>query len=249
VHETPDVVPVRQFSGGPGAWVSAMQFLARHDFRNQMIVDNVLIDLKAGRSIVIPVYYKEHCLILTEMINKQWGSTIAVQFIGGGTTKAQKGLREQHIADARSGKIRVVCGIRSLLQVGLNVPRWDTHYYAMPMSNAPNWEQESSRILTPPDEGMDKKDPIIRMFVDPELGQSIGCFKATWNHSRGLKHEFAPLARQWYALNVGMSKKDRDLEGMDSSEMEELNRAHNQGKARKNVQKKPGQLIKSLRSW
>lgn len=230
VHETPDVKPKspRAYQHrGPSAWTGAMKFLATHDRRNNFIIEQIMRDLKAGHSIVCPVYFKYHSKEIVETVNKLWGSTIAVQFVGGGTTKSDKAKREQMIEDARSGKIRLVCGTRSLLQVGLNVPRWSCHYYAMPMSNKPNWEQESARILTPM-EG--KKPPIIRMFVDPGLGQSIGCFRSTWRFSQQLGHKFDPAAVEWYTENVGMSRAEREAasEGMDEYEAAELNREYRQ---------------------
>lgn len=238
VHETPNVVPKskRAFqSKHPSAWVGAMKFLATHDKRNEFIIKQIIKDLEDNRSIVLPVYTVYHSKDIVDTVNKIWGSTIAAQFVGGAKSK---GLRDQIIADANSGKIRLVCGTRSLLQVGLNVPRWDTHYYAMPMSNAPNWEQESSRILTPAGDGVDKQSPIIRMFVDPELGQSIGCFKSTWRHSQGLKFQFSPQAMQWYKENVGMSgseegKYEVDREAYSESEIRELEAIARQQKKRK----------------
>lgn len=243
VHETPDVKPKspRAYQHrGPSAWTGAMKFLATHDRRNNFIIDQILEDLEDGRSIVCPVYFKYHSDEIVKTVNKEWGSEIAVQFVGGGNAQ-QKKRREQMIADARSGKVRLVCGTRSLLQVGLNVPRWDTHYYAMPMSNKPNWEQESARILTPPSEGMDKKPPIIRMFVDPELGQSIGCFRSTWRFSQQMKFNFDREAIQWYSENVGMSRQEREeaSEGMSEYEANELNRQHAQKRTKKKQQEMP----------
>lgn len=253
VHETPEVKPksARAYQHrGPSAWTGAMKFLATHDRRNNFIIQQMLEDLQDKRSIVCPVYFKYHSDEIVKTVNKEWGSEIAVQFIGGGNKK-HKMRREEMIEDARSGKVRLVCGTRSLLQVGLNVPRWDTHYYAMPMSNKPNWEQESARILTPAMDGIVKQDPIIRMFVDPDLGQSIGCFRSTWRFSQQLKFNFDPEAVQWYSENVGMSKQERmeASEGMDEYEAAEMNRKYYQEKKAKAKKQKPtptdGMLFRS----
>ncbi|SBV38467.1 DNA repair helicase [Phage NCTB] len=245
VHETPDVKPKnkRQFQNkGPSAWTGAMRFLGTHEKRNKFIVDQILKDLKAGRSIVFPVYTVYHSKDIVDTVNKAWGSTIAAQFVGG-SGKAKQ-IREKILEDANAGTIRLVCGTRSLLQVGLNVPRWDTHYYGMPMSNAPNWEQESSRILTPASEDVPKQSPIIRMFVDPELGQSIGCFKSTWRHSQGLKYQFSGDAMQWYKENVGMSANEAgkysiDYDGYSESEIRELEAMARQKKQKKEKKSAP----------
>jgi superfamily II DNA or RNA helicase len=224
VHETPDVKPrnARAYSSGhPADWSRAMGFLAQHDKRNIFILDHIMKDLEAGRSIVLPTYKVDHSKALVTAINKLWGKTIAAQFVGGAKSKK---LREQIIQDARAGKIRVVCGTRSLMQVGLNVPRWDTLYYALPMSNEPNWEQESSRILTPASDDVPKKSPMIRMFVDPNLGQSLGCFRSTWKHSQNLGYNFSDEARRWYSANVGYSGDgyEIDLDHYSESEIREM---------------------------
>lgn len=254
VHETEDVVPKNKRayqSKHPSAWTGAMKFLATHSGRNKMIIKQIIKDLKAGRSIVLPVYTVYHSKEIVDTVNKQWGSTIAAQFVGGAGAK-QKDVREKILDDARSGDIRLVCGTRSLLQVGLNVPRWDTHYFAMPMSNEPNWEQESSRILTPASEDVPKKEPIIRMFVDPELGQSFGCFKSTWRFSNNLKYQFSKQAMDWYADNVGMSNSEYGKHKIDyaeysESEIRELEAIARKKKSRKQKAKPQERSLLSSR--
>lgn len=254
VHETHKVVPKNKRayqSKHPSAWTGAMRFLATHKKRNDMIIDMLLKDLEANRSIVFPVYTVYHSDEIVKTINKAWGSTIAAQFVGG-ATKKHKDLREQILDDARAGTIRLVCGTRSLLQVGLNVPRWDTHYYGMPMSNEPKWEQESSRILTPASEDVPKQSPIIRMFVDPELGQSIGCFKSTWRHSNNLGFKFSRQALDWYSENVGMTGNEYGKHNVDYSEYSEseIRELETMAKTRKQKKVKSKPMEKPLlRSW
>lgn len=184
VHETPNVVTRSQFRGKAG-WTYANKFLSNHKKRNEQILDAIMHDLSNNRSIVIATYFKEHVLYFVNEINRRFGSKIAHAFVGGGGKK-NKTERKTIVDKARTGEIRVVVGIRRLMQLGLNVPRWDTLYYAMPMSNEPNWQQESRRICTP---GDDKNPPLIRMFVDPELPISLGCFRATWKHSLAMGHK------------------------------------------------------------
>lgn len=184
VHETPNVVTRSQFRGKAG-WTYANKFLSNHKKRNEQILDAIMHDLSNNRSIVIATYFKEHVLYFVNEINRRFGSKVAHAFVGGGGKK-NKTERKTIVDKARTGEIRVVVGIRRLMQLGLNVPRWDTLYYAMPMSNEPNWQQESRRICTP---GDDKNPPLIRMFVDPELPISLGCFRATWKHSLAMGHK------------------------------------------------------------
>lgn len=190
VHYTPDTVKSRnQFSGQAG-WTRFCQFLAKHEDRNMMIVDQAIKDLKKGRNIVIPIMFTEHAEKLKREINAAYGEEIAEVFLGG--SKHAK-FRKQIVDDARAGKIRVVIGIRRLVQIGINVPQWDTLYYVKPLNNAPNWEQESYRILTPLP---DKQVPLIRMFVDRNMNRSLGCFKSTLQTSLEFGHELLPKSKE-----------------------------------------------------
>ena len=188
VHQTPSSVKTKSQFNGPAGWTRFTQFLARHTDRNMMIVDSVVRDLESGRNIAIPIMYKEHAALLKREIDFAYGSEVCALFLGG--AKNSK-LRKKIVDDARAGRVRVVIGIRRLIQVGINVPQWDTLYSIMPMNNAPNWEQESYRILTPLP---DKKRPMIRMFVDTQMMRSIGCFKSTLQTSLSFNHKLTKLS-------------------------------------------------------
>lgn len=147
----------------------AYRFLAKNKQRNKLITKYVVNDLKEGHSIVIPVMTKKHMNELVDRINAAYGKKIAAAFHG----QLPKVHRKKLLEDARSGKIKVVVGIRKIIQVGINVPKWSALYEVMPISNPPKFKQETSRILTPV-EG--KKKPIIRFFVD-DFGLSRGCLR------------------------------------------------------------------------
>lgn len=187
-----DYVKSRSKFRGPAGFVYACKFLGNHEKRMDEILEWILKDLGKGHSIVIPVYYRDQVFDLVKRINDLAGSEVAEPFVGGGSKK-NKDAREMTIERARSGKTKVVVGIRSILQLGHNVPRWSALYYIMPMSNEPNWKQESSRVLTPMD---GKRQPIIRMFVDPNIGLSLGCFVSTYKSSMKFKHRPTDAARE-----------------------------------------------------
>ena len=151
-------------------WTFAMRYLANHKERNALIVKHAVHDIKSGRSLVIPVTLVKHARELCDAINKAMGKEVAVAFTSNGLTKAR---REQILADASSYKIKCVVGIRSLVQTGINVPRWDTLYEVMPISNVPNFTQETSRIRTV-EPG--KKPTLIKHFIEV-FGPSTGCFR------------------------------------------------------------------------
>jgi hypothetical protein len=167
VHET-KIGPSTEYK----IWVYAMRFLQRHKKRNDLIVKYAMYDLKQGRSIVIPVTFVQMCKDLADQINLEYGEEIAVAFHG-------KSNREEILSKARSGKYRVVIGIRSIISTGVNVPLWDTLYEVAPISNAPVLLQETKRICTVY-EG--KNEPIIRHFVD-SMAQSKWCFLACYLHT------------------------------------------------------------------
>jgi superfamily II DNA or RNA helicase len=217
VHAT-DCAPKNRnsYTRGPAAWTYANRFLSKHPARNKKIIEGVVHDLRAGRSIVMAVMFKEHVKELVDGINNAFGEKIAIGFTGGGGEK-NKRERIQIIQDARAGKVRVVVGIRRLMQLGLNVPRWDTLYMVSPISNKPNWEQESRRICTPM-EG--KKQPLIRMFVDIDMPISFGCFKNTLGHSIELGYRLSKKANRVYGslLDKKLQRPDNDSGMYDSEE-------------------------------
>ena len=194
---------------GKAGFSRLLNFLSGHEKRTELIVEWAVKDIQAGHSIVIPVERKEHVWYLVKRINDEMGRTLAAGFTGGAGNKAAKAARAKSLEDAISGKIRVIVGIRSLLQRGLNVPRWSMIYCVMPINNEPNWKQESSRILTPM-EG--KRTPAIRLFVDENLGMVLNCFINTYKQSVEFNHKPTPTAISRFKVLVkkhNAAQKDR----------------------------------------
>lgn len=214
VHPTPSSVQSRAQFSGPGGWTKFCQFLARHDDRNMQIIQSIVKDVKKGRSICVPIMYKEHAALLKREIDFALGydESVVALFMGG-TQEAKK--RKQVVDDARKGKIKVVIGIRSLLQAGINVPCWDTLYYIKPMSNEPNWEQESYRILTPLP---DKQTPIIRMFLDRSMNMAVGCFKVTLQASMKYGHKLTKKSQAYLLDEYGSAIYDVPKNGSVNKE-------------------------------
>lgn len=179
------------FRGKPG-FVKLGKSLASNKKRNDFIIQWILKDLEAGHSIVIPCHFKNHISEIVRRVNTAVGYEVAAEFVGGGGKK-NKNHRDWVKAQASERKIRVVVGIRKLLQRGINVKPWSCLYYVMPMNNEPNWKQESSRILTP---DPDKRQPIIRFFVDTGAPASLKYCANTWQQALAFKHQPTPIAEQ-----------------------------------------------------
>jgi superfamily II DNA or RNA helicase len=153
-----------------------MQFLVRSKERMKLVLQYIKKDLKNGRKIVIPVMYKKQAFDLVERIREMGYKAEA--FVAGVD-------REDLLKRARAGKIDVVVGIRSILSTGVNVPIWSAIYTIAPISNPPNYYQETMRVCTPM-EG--KMQPIIRIFVD-DMPMTKGCFRTCWFQTV-VKHGF-----------------------------------------------------------
>ena len=172
----------------PKLWVYMMKALTNSEPRNKMIVDRCVKDVRAGHSVVIPLTFVNHIHDMVRRINEAYGEPIAKAFVGGGAGEKQKEIRRKILSEAKSGEIKVVVGTRSLLQLGLNVPRWSALYLVIPISNKPNLLQETSRIRTPMD---GKRQPILRLFYDQALGASVGCARNSVTHMREFKYQFS----------------------------------------------------------
>ena len=177
---------------GAKAWTSIMKKLCEDKGRNKQIVDQICLDIRNGRNCVVPIIFRKHADDLQKMIEAQMGYKCVAQFVGGGGKK-NKAVRKQILINARNGDIKCVIGIRRLLQRGLNVKQWDTIFEIIPINNQPNLKQETARVCTP-NEG--KKKPRVRLFVDMNVGASLGCARASLNHMVGFKYIMAPKSQE-----------------------------------------------------
>jgi hypothetical protein len=162
---------------GHKTWPGAITWLSNNEQRNTLIVKHALKDvIKHDRSIVIPVDRVKHAMLLTNVLNKAYrrmtgkDRDIAAAFTGQVERNTQ---RPKILQGARSGRIRIIVGIRRIVQVGLNIPRWDTIYEVIPISNPPKLAQETARIRTVVD---GKQQPLIKHFIE-DYGPSRGCLR------------------------------------------------------------------------
>lgn len=206
-HES-GLFPKKDYSN----WTYFCRWLERSDERTCLIIEQVMKDLKAKRSIIIPCTFTSQIHELVRRINWEYGRDIAAAVVGG-STKREKERREDILEKAREGKIRVVVGTRSIINTGINVTPWDTIYTIVPISNPPQWIQEYSRVLTP----MEGKKPIIRMWLDGS-SQTRGCLRTCLFSTEGDTPTLAKQAiispEDWAIANKYLKKGKMSVNSM-----------------------------------
>lgn len=203
------IKPTRKYK----LWINSMKFLAKSEERNEYIARIAKHDVANGHFVLIPVTLSEHVNNLVNEINSISRRKIAAGFHG----KLSKGQRKQVLEDARSGKVKVVVGMRSML-TGINVPRWSSIIECVPISNRPKFIQEMSRVCTPM-EG--KKQPVIRFIVD-DWDLVKYCFRNCVNVLREKKIRFSDKSykhmRKILAdLNFSKYEKSEDVSDTSTS--------------------------------
>lgn len=202
IYVKPTPVKFREYK----LWIYFLRYLANCEERNNLIVRDIVRDVRKGHSIVVPVFFKNHVFTLVKMINDAYGSKIAEAFVGG-TGNQNKQQRLDVLENARRRKTLVVVGIRRLLQLGLDIVPWSCLYEITPISNKPNLKQETSRIRTSDPTGK-KRNPIIRFYVDVAMPQSLGCFRSSVGHFRSFAgYSFSKKAKELIARLGGHKKR------------------------------------------
>lgn len=213
-------------------WVRAMRNLQNNEERNELVVKKAVYDLKRGKSILIPLLYRQHVdefyKLLVRRIARFKRKTplenqgflaevdnpkdIVAVFHGG----LRPDDRERVILRARKKEIRCVIAIRSLVQLGINIPAWDTLYVVMPIANNPNFHQETSRVRT---SYPGKTEVMIRHFVD-NTKLSTSCFRVVYKTYRQEKMEFLNLELAKEVVKGNTIKEDfgRSKQGKPSAE-------------------------------
>jgi len=131
-----------------------LRFLCASRYRNDLIVDQLISALVAGRKVLVLSERLNHLQRLESEIRKLWPSVAGEVSVGqyvGGRTKAQL---------ERSAQAKVIFATVQYAAEGLDIPALDTLFLTTPMSDV---EQAVGRILRPCG---GKKDPIVVDFRD-----------------------------------------------------------------------------------
>lgn len=147
-------------------WTTYENAIAKDKRRNKMAMDLIEADVKAGHHVVAVCTRTQHILDLIEMAKAR--GLEATGFHG----KLSPKMREQAMADAESGKAKIVFAMRSML-LGIDIPLWSAMHVLVPSANPPNFYQEISRVRTP---RPGKDFALIRDYLDA-CSASNGCYR------------------------------------------------------------------------
>jgi len=126
-----------------GLWTTFISRLASNIARNELIARYVVKDVHNGRSVLVTTDRRKHIFALKEFI-LELDPFLQIDVVTGNTFD-REGIKQR----AQSGDTQVVVAMNKIVQLGWNIPRWDTFHNTIPMANEPNWYQRVSRIRTP----------------------------------------------------------------------------------------------------
>lgn len=144
-------IPKTQYA----SWTPAIAWVASDKRRNEEIVDLVFKDLSEGhKSILVPVNYKAHMVLLVDMINKRAKALKMKRDLAVGYHR-QAPDRPGILKRANGGKQKtVVVAIMSMVKQGIDLKACSSVIMPIPMSanakeGAPMFRQLSFRCATP----------------------------------------------------------------------------------------------------
>jgi superfamily II DNA or RNA helicase len=132
--------------GGDGKDLSIQELyaeLVENDFRNQLIVDDVLNNYRQGRNCLVLSLRTAHVAALTEKLKKEVQEVIPLTG-GMGKTATQKAF--QQLADLPAEKNFILVATGPFIGEGFDEPRLDTLFLAMPISWKGTLQQYAGRL-------------------------------------------------------------------------------------------------------
>jgi superfamily II DNA or RNA helicase len=137
-----------------------VNFLCASKARNRLILDQLVLAVKAGRKILLLSHRLKHLNILEHNLRKAMegveGVELTTGFFVGGMKAAERDDAE---------KQQVIFATFNFAKEGLDIPPLDTLFLVTPASDV---EQAAGRILRPHD---GKKDPVIVDFRDDKVSK------------------------------------------------------------------------------
>ena len=191
-------LPKAASKAGFSRWVTGLEADKK---RVKIIAKYAANAIKKGHSVMLPLARTKSVAKYIDAINDHFEEVVAVSFLGG--MKPQ--MRDQRLADIKSGEYRAVVGNIALLSTGLNIPRLSLLIDRVtPTSNLPKVKQRWARVLTPMP---GKKPPMVAIVMDNIDAQRAMAKNEYWN---AIKPEFSPIISKEHQrrLSEWFNKKD-----------------------------------------
>ena len=138
----------------------AYQALIQDTLRNQLILNDTLAAIRAGRTPLVLTKFRSHAALLQQQLAPHVAHVILLQ--GGGRNNEREQLRQQ-LRSIPQDEEMVVVAIAKYIGEGFNLPRLDTLMLATPIAWEGNVEQYAGRLHR---DYKGKKEVIIYDYVD-----------------------------------------------------------------------------------
>jgi superfamily II DNA or RNA helicase len=192
-------LPKGASKAGFSNWVTRLE---SDKTRIKLIARYVARAIKQGHSVMVPLARTKSVTLYVKAINHYFPEVVAVPFVGG--MKPQ--VRDQRLADIKSGEYKAVVGNIALLSTGLNIPVLSMLIDRItPTSNIPKAKQRWARVLTPMEGKMTPKVVIVMDECDAQRAMAKNEY---WN---AIKPEFNPIVSkenqqrlsEWFSKRQG----------------------------------------------
>lgn len=127
--------------------------------RNQLVVDTVVAEARAGHTCLVLSGRKDHCQVLAEALNATGVRAAAL------TSKVRKSERARLLDEARAGTLPVLVAT-SLADEGLDLPRLSRVFLAFPAKAKGRTLQRLGRVMRP---HPDKREAVVVDFIDKNI--------------------------------------------------------------------------------
>ena len=137
--------------------------LAKDDKRNQLIVEDVVAAVQAGRSPVLLTERREHLELLADQLSQRIENLVVMK---GGMGKRQRQQLAEQIASIPADRPRLILATGRYLGEGFDDERLDTLFLALPISWRGTLTQYAGRLHRL---NAAKKHVLIYDYVDSEV--------------------------------------------------------------------------------
>ncbi len=145
--------------------------LIDHKTRNQVICDDIVDAVKAGRSPLLLTERTDHLYLLAELLKEKVNNIIILK---GGMNKKQKNETDERIKNIGNNEERVILATGKYIGEGFDDPRLDTLFLALPISWRGTIQQYAGRLHRDFD---GKKEVRIYDYFDEKIPMLARMYK------------------------------------------------------------------------